>query len=108
MITNTLFLKLTDRSPETIEPVKAALLGIKGKVPTLVEARVEEEVRSGEADYHLSFITTFRSLEDMQLYLEHAAHREAVTAIKESLTAAASLCYKSQTNILKGGEQWKL
>jgi hypothetical protein len=95
LITNNLLLKLTDRAPERVAAVKKSLLGMKEKVPTIVDARIEDEVRSGDVDYHLALITTFQSFADMQIYLDHPAHDEAVNAIKESLSAAASLCYES-------------
>jgi hypothetical protein len=68
---------------------------MKEQIPQILSARVFREVLTGETQYDITFVTEFGSLEDMNLYLAAPAHAEAVNAIKESITATASLCHEA-------------
>jgi hypothetical protein len=95
MITNNLIIRLKTRDAEHIAEAKARLLGMRGKIPTLVDCRVETEARSGESAYDIMYIATYKSLEDLNAYLVHPVHVETAEYLKGVLDSIASLCYES-------------
>jgi hypothetical protein len=95
MITNNLLIRLKDRDAEHIEKAKAKLLSMRGKIPTLIDARVETEVRSGASAYDIMYIATYKSLEDLNAYLAHPVHVEVSEYLKGVMDSIASLCYES-------------
>lgn len=95
MITNTLLLKLKDRSPENIEKVRAILLNMNGKIANLINLKVEVNIRSGPSSYDVLLIAKYDSMADFEEYLTHPAHIEVGKYIASVLESSASVCYES-------------
>lgn len=93
MITNTVLLKLKDRSAEKLEEAKAVLLGMRGKIDSLADIRVELNIRPGPSAYDILMATTFKSMADMEAYLKHPAHLEVGRYIGGVLETQAAVCY---------------
>ncbi|MGD7045862.1 Dabb family protein [Jeotgalibacillus proteolyticus] len=93
MIVNNVLLKLNDR--DKIIQTQSVLLSMKNNIKYLINIQVELNIRSGENDYDLLFITTFETQEDMEHYLSHPKHIEAAEFISSVLDSQASVCYEA-------------
>ncbi|MDG5473123.1 Dabb family protein [Jeotgalibacillus sp. ET6] len=93
MIVNNVLLKLNDR--DKINQTKNILLRMKNEIKYLLTIQVELNTRSGEDDYDLLFITTFKTHEEMEKYLSHPKHIEAAEFISSVLDSQASVCYET-------------
>jgi hypothetical protein len=96
MVTNNLIIKLKERSKDGIEKAKNMLLSMDGKIPALLNIRVEIDTRGPEKSaYDIMLMTQFNELEDMDAYLNHPVHLEVAKYIKDAMETAASLCYRT-------------
>jgi hypothetical protein len=96
MITNNLIIKLKKRSKDDIETAKNMLLSMVGKIPVLLNIKVETDTRGPEKSaYDIMLITQFNELEDLDKYLNHPVHLEVSKYIKDAMEAGASLCYRT-------------
>jgi hypothetical protein len=94
MVTNNLLIKLKNRSKDDIEKARDMLLSMDGKIPALLNIRVETDMRGPEkSDYDIMLIIQFNELEDLGEYLNHPVHLEVSKYIEEAMEAGASLCY---------------
>jgi hypothetical protein len=95
MIANNLLIKLKDRSEAGIDKVKDLLLSMDGKIPVLLDIRVETDIRGpGKSSCDIMLITRFDSLKDLSTYLEHPVHLEVSNYIKDAMDNGVSLCYE--------------
>ncbi len=69
MVTNTLLLKLKDRSDENIAKAKDLLLSMEGRIEYLRKVKVEVDIRHGASSYDLLLITEFAAMEDFDAYI---------------------------------------
>jgi hypothetical protein len=96
MVTNNLLIKLKQRSSDEIKKAKDMLLSMGGKIPVLLDIRVENDTRGPEGSaYDLMLITQFNELEDLDKYLNHPVHLEVSKYIKDAMETGASLCYRT-------------
>jgi hypothetical protein len=96
MVTNNLLIKLKKRSKDEIEKTKDMLLSMDGKIPALLNIKVETDIRGPKkSDYDIMLIIQFNELEDLDKYLNHPVHLEVSKYIKEAMEVGASLCYKT-------------
>jgi hypothetical protein len=85
MIANNLLIKLKDRSEAEINKVKDLLLSMGGKIPVLLDVRVETDIRGPEkSSCDIMLITRFNRLEDFKTYLEHPVHLEVSNYISHN------------------------
>ena len=94
MITNTMLLKLKERDSESIRKAKSVLLSMEGKVKSLRELKVKEDVRRGESSFDLLLVTSFSSAEDWEEYRNDPFHKEVSEYIAAVLEASASVYYE--------------
>ena len=96
MVTNNLLIKLKERSKDEIEKIKDLLLSMNGKIPVLLNIKVETDIRGPEkSGYDIMLITQFNEFGDLDKYLNHPVHLEVSQYIKNAMDAGASLCYES-------------
>jgi hypothetical protein len=96
MVTNNLIIKLKERSTDEIEKAKNMLLSMDGKIPVLLNIKVETDTRGPEkSSYDIMLITQFNELEDLDKYLNHPVHLEVSKYIKDTMETGASLCYRT-------------
>jgi len=95
MITNNQFLKLKDRSSESIAKCKEVLLSMDGKIECLLDIKVEKDIRNEAPSYDLIVITKFASMEDMEAYIVNPIHMEVGKYIGEVFDGYATVCYES-------------
>lgn len=88
MITHIVFLKLKDRSKESIKKAKDAIEGMRGKVPVLRHLEVGVDVMHTDRSYDMALVAKFDSLEDLDVYMKHPGHvkvSDYLTKIRESV-----------------------
>jgi hypothetical protein len=72
------------------------LLSMDGKIPALINIRVETDVRGSEnSDYDIMLIAQFNGLDGLHEYLNHPVHLEVAKYITDAMEAGASLCYET-------------
>ena len=91
MITNTMLIKLKERDNESIKKAKSVLLSMEGKVKSLKELQVKEDIRRSESSFDLLIVTRFASAEDWEEYLNDPVHKEVSEYISAVLEASASV-----------------
>lgn len=95
MVTNTLLLKLKDRSDENIAKAKDLLLSMEGRIEYLRKVKVEVDIRHGASSYELLLITEFAAMEDFDAYLVHPVHIEVAGYIGELVASGTAVCYEA-------------
>ena len=81
MITHIVFFKF--RSPADVEPVRAALEGMRGRVPTLRELEVGVDELHTERSFDLSLLTRFDSWVDLDAYRIDPVHLKVIELVKQ-------------------------
>jgi hypothetical protein len=91
MLTHIVLFRLNEGAKGKASHLVERLLGMKGKIPQLldIEAGVDV-VRSGRS-YDVALITRFASLEDMQAYQVHPVHQEVLQFVREVTAESVSV-----------------
>ena len=76
MITHVVMWKLKDRSPENASRVQAMLLGMKGKIPGMLDIEAGVDFARSDRSYDLVLITRHVSREALDEYQVHPVHQE--------------------------------
>ncbi len=76
MITHVVMWKLKDRSPENAARVQALLLGMKGRIPGMLELEAGVDFARSERSYDLVLVTRHVSREALDQYQVHPVHEE--------------------------------
>lgn len=88
MITHIVLWKLRDPNPETKARVMAAVRGMAGRIPGLLELEVGEDVVRSARSYDLALIARFPSLSALEAYQVHPVHVEVsnfLSTVRESV-----------------------
>lgn len=94
MIRHIVFFCFKKDHPEAIEKTRQLLLGMKGRVPPLLDIEVGTDVLHSERSYDLALVTTFHSLADLEVYQVHPVHQEVAQYIASVREASASVDYE--------------
>jgi hypothetical protein len=91
MLTHIVLFRLNEGAKGQASQLVERLLGMKGKIPQLldIEAGVDV-VRSGRS-YDVALITRFASLADMQAYQVHPVHQEVLQFVREVVSESVSV-----------------
>lgn len=95
MLTHTVMFKLKDRSLENVQKTRDVLMGLKGKIPFLLEIEVGMDVLHSERSYDLVLLSKFATLEDQNNYQVHPAHLEVLKYMKTVVESAASVDFEN-------------
>ncbi|MGB9978176.1 Dabb family protein [Methanobacterium sp.] len=95
MIINNAMLKLKERDDESILKVKEELLSMKGNIEVLHDINVELNIREGESNFDILFITLFESMADFDAYLTHPVHVKVSQNIGSNIEQNAAVCFES-------------
>ncbi|MDR9857436.1 Dabb family protein [Paenibacillus sp. VCA1] len=90
MIKHIVFIKLQDRSPESVDKTAAILRDMEGKIPQLRAIEVGVDIVHSERSFDIALVTEFSSLDDLQAYQVHPVHQEVLRHLNE--TKELSLC----------------
>lgn len=94
MIKHIVFFKLKDRSPESIAATVAVLRNMEGKIPQLISIEVGADVVCSERSFDIALVTVVASLEDLQAYQVHPAHKEVIAHINEVKEVSYAVDYE--------------
>lgn len=94
MIKHIVFFKLKDRSPESIAATVAVLRNMEGKIPQLISIEVGADVVRSERSFDIALVTEVASLEDLQAYQVHPAHKEVIAHINEVKEVSYAVDYE--------------
>jgi hypothetical protein len=93
MVTHIVFFKLKDKSKQSIESVREALLSLKGNVPPLKSIEVGIDVIGSERSYDVALVTKFDSIDDLNAYQAHPFHVNVSNFIGTKREAVACVDY---------------
>ena len=66
---------------ENMDIIKAGLLSLVGKVPSLISAEVGQDVLHSDASYDMCLICVFNDLDGMKEYRDHPEHVKVASYI---------------------------
>lgn len=94
MIKHIVFFKLKDRSPEKVEATVQVLRNMEGKIPQLLSIEVGADLIHSERSYDIALVTVVASMEDLQAYQVHPAHKEVIAHINEVKELSIAVDYE--------------
>ncbi|QSF46770.1 Dabb family protein [Paenibacillus tianjinensis] len=94
MIKHIVFFKLKDRTPESIAATVAVLRNMEGKIPQLISIEVGADVVRSDRSFDIALVTVVASLEDLQAYQVHPAHKEVIAHINEVKEVSYAVDYE--------------
>ncbi len=96
MLTHIVLIRLKDKSEESMQKMKAELLGLKGKIPCLKFIEVGTDIVHSERSFDVGLYTKFDSLKDMEEYQVHPAHLKVLEYIKVAKESSVAIDYESE------------
>ncbi|MEC0369039.1 Dabb family protein [Paenibacillus chibensis] len=94
MIKHIVFIKLKDRTPESVDKTADMLRAMKGRIPQLLAIEVGVDVIHSERSFDIALVTEVSSLEDLQAYQVHPVHQEVVRHLNEVKEISVSVDYE--------------
>lgn len=94
MIVHIVLFKLKDASPGNVAEASKVLEGLRGKVPVLRSLEIGTDVLRTERSFDLALTATFDSLDDLQAYQVHPAHKEVIAYIAGVRESAVAVDYE--------------
>ncbi|NQX49827.1 Dabb family protein [Paenibacillus tritici] len=94
MIKHIVFFKLKDRSPEQVAETVAVLRNMEGRIPQLLSIEVGADLIHSERSFDIALVTVVASMEDLQAYQVHPAHKEVIAHINEVKELSVAVDYE--------------
>ncbi|UQZ36037.1 stress responsive protein [Paenibacillus sp. PK3_47] len=94
MIKHIVFFKLKDRSPDKVQETVQVLRNMEGKIPQLLSIEVGADIVHSERSFDIALVTVVASLEDLQAYQVHPAHKEVIAHINEVKELSVAVDYE--------------
>jgi len=94
MVTNLMFMKFNDKSPENLALAKNTILSMKGNIEPLIDVRVKEDLHHGGQSYDFAVFTEFASEADFQAYIVHPLHAEVGKKITDMCESIVMVFYE--------------
>lgn len=94
MIKHIVFFKLKDRSPDKVQETVAVLRNMEGRIPQLISIEVGADLIHSERLYDIALVTVVASMEDLQAYQVHPAHKEVIAHINEVKDVSVAVDYE--------------
>ncbi|MNO18885.1 Stress responsive A/B Barrel Domain protein [compost metagenome] len=94
MIKHIVFFKLKDRAPEKVQETVAVLRNMEGRIPQLVSIEVGADIIHSERSFDIALVTVVASLDDLQAYQVHPAHKEVIAHINEVKEVSFAVDYE--------------
>ncbi|WP_019911872.1 Dabb family protein [Paenibacillus sp. HW567] len=94
MIKHIVFFKLKDGSPEQVAATVAVLRNMEGKIPQLISIEVGADIIHSERSFDIALVTVVASMDDLQAYQVHPAHKEVITHINEVKELSIAVDYE--------------
>jgi hypothetical protein len=81
MIKHIVFIKLKDRSEESVAATVAVLRNMEGKIPQIISIEVGADIIHSERSFDIALNVVLASLEDLQAYQVHPEHQVVIAHI---------------------------
>lgn len=94
MIKHIVFFKLKNRSPEKVDATVQVLRNMEGKIPQLLSIEVGADLIHSERSFDIALVTVVASMEDLQAYQVHPAHKEVIAHINEVKELSIAVDYE--------------
>lgn len=94
MIKHIVFFKLKDRSPDKVAETVAVLRNMEGRIPQLLSIEVGADLIHSERSFDIALVTEVASMEDLQAYQVHPAHKEVIAHINEVKELSVAVDYE--------------
>ncbi|RMG86640.1 MAG: Dabb family protein [Chloroflexi bacterium] len=94
MITHVVMFRFEDNSPEHLETVKRKLMALPSVISEIQHYEVGINVVQADRNYDMVLISKFNTLEDLQAYGVHPAHKEVLAYIRDTATSVAVVDYE--------------
>ena len=92
MIKHIVLFKVNDKSK--IDAAKQMILDLKSKIPEIQEIEVFTDIGYDDTASDFGLITTFKNLEDLDIYAKHKDHLEVIKFIKTIAIQRSAIDYK--------------
>ncbi|GGN91594.1 Dabb family protein [Saccharibacillus kuerlensis] len=86
MIKHIVFIKLQNRSPESLAEAADVLRSMDGKIEQLKSLEIGADILRSERSYDIALTATVETLDDLQAYQIHPVHQkiiEYINSVKE-------------------------
>jgi hypothetical protein len=93
MITHIVLIKLRDAA--TGPELRDRLMALPAQIPQIRNYEVGLDVVGGPRSYDAALVSGFDSLEDLQTYIDHPAHQEALTFLNQVSEVRVSCDYEN-------------
>ncbi|MEK3903669.1 MULTISPECIES: Dabb family protein [unclassified Paenibacillus] len=94
MIKHIVFFKLKDRSRDKVAETVAVLRNMEGRIPQLLSIEVGADLIHSERSFDIALVTVVASMEDLQAYQVHPAHKEVIAHINEVKELSVAVDYE--------------
>jgi hypothetical protein len=91
MVTHIVLFKMKDRSGDTARRARELLVGMKGRIPGLLDVEVGLDYLRSERSFDIALITRHESREALEAYQVHPAHEPVKAFIAEVREASVSV-----------------
>ncbi|MDT3426965.1 hypothetical protein J2Z22_002499 [Paenibacillus forsythiae] len=94
MIKHIVFFKLKDGSEASVAKTVAVLRNMEGKIPQLLSLEIGADILRTERSFDIALTATVASLEDLNAYQVHPAHKEVIAHINEVKELSLAVDYE--------------
>lgn len=95
MITHIVLFKLKEADPQIAAEMRRRLLELPARIPEIRHFEVGLNVVESPRAYDVALYSRFDSLETLQIYQDHPAHREVVAYIQSVTSSIVAADYES-------------
>ena len=92
MIKHIVLFKVNNKSK--IDTAKQMILDLKSKIPEIVEIEVFSDIGYDDSASDFGLITTFKNINDLDIYAKHPDHLEVIQFIKTIATERKAIDYE--------------
>ena len=92
MIKHIVLFKVNDKSK--IDTAKQMILDLKDKIPEIIEIEVFSDIGYDDSASDFGLITTFKNMNDLDIYAKHPDHLEVIKFIKTIATERKAIDYE--------------
>ena len=95
MLTHIVLFRMRDRGGEDAQQVRSALLGMKGRIPELLDIEVGLDFLRSERSYDVALITRHAGRAELDAYQVHPVHEEVKKLILSVRESSVSVDFES-------------
>ena len=95
MITHIVMWKLKDRSLENARRVRALVVGMRGKIPGMLELEAGVDYARSERSFDVALITRHESREALDAYQVHPVHEAVKKLMLEARETSVAVDFES-------------